>query len=316
MGVSAIFMMGLVIMCEGLVAMDSESRHHSSPDDSYYMAASGDLDPEMTTEQMAANQLEVLTFNIMWEENGIRAGDTALPVWQSRKRLVIAMINDVDPDIIGLQEASIEQQADLRTDLPKYEIVYDNIANNTNPILFKKSRFRLVRSETFILNAEPEMPGTNIGVRKATWCQLEDKSTKSRFNIYNLHLDSRSKGRTKHVSAIRLMERMLQDPDPTIIVGDFNSRDSSSTMSFFYGRTALYNDQGLHFVNPRPFRNVFRLTHPDRGTDLVDHILVDEELTVLDSMRIESGNASDHPAVSTNLSVQNDGPNHRVGRKR
>jgi endonuclease/exonuclease/phosphatase family metal-dependent hydrolase len=251
-----------------------------------------------------ATAIKILTFNIMWEENGVRAGNLSLPVWEDRKSPVIQLITNAAADIVGLQEASPEQQAGLRTGLPRYTLVFEAATNNTNPILFKTQRFRLLESGAFVLNTEPEIKETNIGVRSSTWVQLEDRESRKRLWVYNLHLDHRSKGPTRQISAVRLMERLKSNVGAVFVTGDFNTSESSPTMTFFYGRTALTNDLGVVVRNPMPLVDTFKFIHPESPEKPIDHVLVGTGVGIRHAGRIASGKASDHDIIWTEVSLE------------
>jgi endonuclease/exonuclease/phosphatase family metal-dependent hydrolase len=241
--------------------------------------------------------LKIFTFNIMWEENGVRAGNLSLPVWEARKAPVIQLITNAAADIVGFQEASPEQQAGLRAGLPGYTLVHHAATNNTNPILFKTERFQVLESGAFVLNSEPEIEGTNIGVRSSTWVQLEDRENRTRLWVYSLHLDHRSKGPTIQLSAVRLMERIKSHPGAVFVTGDFNTPESGPTMGYFLGRTALTNDSGVLVRNPRPLISAYKFVHSDSRQSVIDHVLVEAGIRIRDAGRIASGSASDHDII-------------------
>jgi endonuclease/exonuclease/phosphatase family metal-dependent hydrolase len=243
--------------------------------------------------------VKIMTFNAMWEENGVRAGNLNLPVWQDRRPLVQAIIDNADPDIIGFQEASPEQQAGLLEDLPDYSLYYDLVLNNTNPIMYKTVPFTLISAGTFIMNDVPEIPGTNIGQRKASWVQLEEKETHNRLYVYNVHLDHRGDGSTRQISVVRLSELMATHAGPRFMTGDFNTSIVSPTMEYLLGNGSLIDDEGKLVSIPFPFKDAFReAVDPDAA--YIDHVLYPNEtgFTILDASRIPSGDATDHPVFT------------------
>jgi endonuclease/exonuclease/phosphatase family metal-dependent hydrolase len=176
-------------------------------------------------EGSAEPTVKILTFNIMWEEAGIRAGNRSLPVWDDRKQLVADLILATKADIVGFQEASPEQQEGLRKLLPEYALVHHEATNNTNPLIYRTDRFRLLDSGAFVLNERPESEGTNVGVRGSTWVHLEDRQGGRRFHVYSLHLDHRSRGPARQISAVRLVERMTAHGGEVLVTGDPHGRD-------------------------------------------------------------------------------------------
>lgn len=251
------------------------------------------------TESADAITIRVMTYNIMWEENGVRAGNLALPVWRDRCPLVGQILRENAPDIVGLQEASPEQQAGLAAVVPEFGIVYDPMVNNTSPILYRKEQLAVEGSGTFVLNSVPERPATNIGLRKATFARFRDKATGRRFVVFNVHLDHRGNGSTRQISAVRLSERMATESGPVLLTGDFNCHESSPTMQFLYGQTALKNDLEVLCSNPVPFRDALETVRP--ALDLIDHVLVGSGVDVASAARLKNvdAHASDHfPVVA------------------
>jgi endonuclease/exonuclease/phosphatase family metal-dependent hydrolase len=240
--------------------------------------------------------LKVLTFNIMWEENGVRAGNLSLPVWQDRKEQVAELIRESGADIIGLQEASPEQQESLHELLPSFALVHHAAINNTNPIFYRTARFRKLHSGAFELNTTPEIEGTTIGVRSSNWVHLKDRETDQPLWVYNLHLDHRSKGPTRQISAVRLIERTTAHRGAVIVTGDFNCAENSPTMNFFHGKVPLKNDSGELVTNHRPMLTAYKFVHPQKTDRVIDHVLMTSKLQIRDAGRIQSKTASDHDA--------------------
>jgi endonuclease/exonuclease/phosphatase (EEP) superfamily protein YafD len=132
--------------------------------------------------------------------------------------------------------------------------------------------------------------------------RLEDLSSGQQFYVYNLHLDHRSLGPTRQISAVRLIELIMRHSGPSLVTGDFNTSETSPTMTFFYGQTALTNDQGVLFTNPIPFVDAFKYVYPGDPRSLIDHVLVESGVAILGSAYTQSGDASDHNIVSCDLS--------------
>lgn len=238
-------------------------------------------------------EIRLMSFNVMWEENGERAGDLSLLPWETRKELVNAFLLDQEPDVIGFQEASLEQQGTLALDLPHYSILYDETNQNTNPIFYRTSRFAIVEWGNFVLNDVPEQPDTNIGVRSTTWAILRDVNTDRAVVIYNLHLDHRSDGSSRQISVVRMTEQIETQPYPAVVIGDFNCATSSPTMQYLYGNVPLTNDLLENVTNQTPFLD---------GIGGIDHILLEgANWRSGPTLHMESGDASDHYAVSTIL---------------
>lgn len=248
----------------------------------------------LEAEDSLGASIKILTFNVMWEENGVRAGNLSLPVWKDRSATVANLIANAAADIVGFQEASPEQQVALRSGLPDHTLVFHAASNNTNPILFKTERFQLLDSGAFVLNTKPEIKGTNIGIRSSTWVHLKVRKTQHQLWVYNLHLDHRSKGPTRQISALRLAEQLNKHVGTVIVTGDFNTSRSSPTMTYLFGRTELNNDLGNMAKSPRSLIDACESAHSDPTKRVIDHVLTSPDVSVRKAGRIASETASDH----------------------
>lgn len=110
--------------------------------------------------------------------------------------------------------------------------------------MYRATRFVVEDAGAFVLNDVPETPGTNIGLRKASFARFMETKTGRRFTVYNVHLDHRGHGFTRRLCAVRSAERMAAETVPVFLTGDFNCRETSPTMGFLYGKHPLINDQG------------------------------------------------------------------------
>jgi endonuclease/exonuclease/phosphatase family metal-dependent hydrolase len=93
------------------------------------------------------------------------------------------------------------------------------------------------------------------------------------------------------------MERLKGHVAAVFVTGDFNTSESSPTMTFFHGRTALTNDSGELMENPKPLVDAYRFIHPESTRRLIDHVLVGPDIRIRHAGRIASGKASDHNVI-------------------
>ena len=160
--------------------------------------------------------------------------------------------------------------------------------------MFRTSKFSVEDSGTFVLNTVPEEPGTNIGLRKATYARFKEMETGRMFVVFNTHLDHRGNGSTRQISVVRLAERMAIESEPMLLTGDFNCRENSPTMRFLYGHKALDDDLGVSYTNSVPFLDALEVIDPN--FDLIDHVLVAADMKVVSASYLKTVNrqASDH----------------------
>jgi endonuclease/exonuclease/phosphatase family metal-dependent hydrolase len=205
-----------------------------------------------------AEPLRVMSFNIRFgtapdEENA----------WPHRQSLVVKVIQDEAPDLLGLQECLREQLDVLTEAMPEYEKVGvgrdADGGGEYSAILFRKSRFDLSDAGTFWLSDTPEIPasrtwGNNLP-RICTWARLLDRTNRRRFLFLNTHWDHESQ--PARLGAGELMGKRIAElssaEEPAIVVGDFNA--------------APENPAFVTLLEAGRLRDTFRLVHPNE-TDI------------------------------------------------
>ena len=118
--------------------------------------------------------------------------------WKQRAQHIRNLIYYEWWDLVGLQEVLDHQLEELKAGLSEYEAI--GVGRNDGkkkgeyaPILYKKSRMRCLQSGTFWLSETPDKVGSKgwdaALPRICTWAQFEDKNTKWKFWMFNLHMD-------------------------------------------------------------------------------------------------------------------------------
>lgn len=212
--------------------------------------------------QEAANGLRVMSFNIRFGT----ANDGGNH-WTNRKQLVAQVIKDVNPDIVGTQEA-LDFQADfLQRQLPDY--IYVGRSREVNPakgeqcgIFFRKKRFAILGMGHFWLSEMPDKPGSKSWdtslPRITSWLQLWDNAAEKSFYVINTHFDHRGKkARLESAKLIRrFVNRLPLRPQFVIVTGDFNAGESSPPYQ------ALFASQSITADNTLMLQDAFRIHHP------------------------------------------------------
>ena len=181
--------------------------------------------------------LKLMTFNIRV--------DTMLDGpngWSHRKPIVYNVLASQQADVFGLQEALSHQTAYLQSRLPEY-LHYGvgrkdgELKGEACPIFFRRNRFTLLDSGTFWFSKEPSEPGSKdwgaMCPRICTWVRLEDRQTRKRLYVYNVHLDNLSQSARRHsvqLLASRIASRKASDP--FVVLGDFNMDMDNSAMAY------------------------------------------------------------------------------------
>jgi endonuclease/exonuclease/phosphatase family metal-dependent hydrolase len=207
--------------------------------------------------------LRVMTFNILWQGHA-KNGEFVESGFAQRKPLVLDVLTKFGADIIGLQEASIEQRAALAPGLPGMGMFPLPVEAGDECILYRVDRFDLKDSGHEVLRREPEKAGTNIGVRDFVWVYLQDRISGKRFYVLNLHLDHRSSERGRQLDGVLIGEWIgkRKFADPVILTGDFNGGPNMPRYLFLTGQRAYAGEDGLTATMPMPMLDTFTVANP------------------------------------------------------
>lgn len=179
--------------------------------------------------------LNVMSFNIRYDNP-----DDSLNNWQYRKDVAAKTIKSQNADIVGAQEVLVNQLNDLKSRLPEYNAIgvgrEDGIEKGEySAILYKKDRFKEIKSGYFWLSETPEVAGSKgwdgACERIATWAILEDISSKKQLFFINTHLDHVGKiARQEGVTLLLSRANALANGLPIIMTGDFNATPESDVI--------------------------------------------------------------------------------------
>ena len=174
-----------------------------------------------------SNELKVMSYNVRYDTP--KDGDN---IWDLRKHATIAMLDDVKPDVFGVQEALPNQIAYISEQAPVYKNVGvgrdDGISKGEHMSVFWNTEtVEMLQWGTYWLSETPDVPsyGWDAGCRRtATWTLMKDKRNGKKFFFVNTHLDhkgveARKKGLQLVVDKIAAMN---PDGYPMVLTGDFN----------------------------------------------------------------------------------------------
>ena len=221
--------------------------------------------------------LTVMTYNIQQGVN--TTGDK-----NYEKQL--AVIKNVNPDIIGLQESDTARISGGNSDLVRYFATRLNYYSFYGPRTVTGtfgaailSRFPITNAKTiFTYSDEDEIGTTEVQIRVGTTI----------FNVYVNHPAGSDDAKLAHIEG--LMDQ-LSGKTNVISMGDFNSRENS-----------IYYNMSVSVL-----QDVWLTQWPsgvdDNGLDMsdrIDHIFVSLSFTVLET-RFITDSQSDHPALYTEI---------------
>jgi len=179
-----------------------------------------------------AGVIRAMSFNIRYDN----PDDD--PPWSDRRERVVEAIDDVSPDVVGLQEALPGQFSYLRDRLEGYAWYgvgrYGGDEGEHTPLGWRSDRFEAVDRGTFWLSETPDEPGSvgwNADLpRIASWVDLESRTGDLRFRTYSTHFSHVSPEARENSSRL-LRERIedrLVDRRMSILLGDFNFEPGSA----------------------------------------------------------------------------------------
>lgn len=262
-----------------------------------------------------AARLQVASFNIRYA-----GADDGPNAWNLRKDGVKRVIQEANPDIIGLQEVEAVQADWLREQFPSHTFHGVGRADGARggefaPILVRGSRFTIEQAGHFWLSETPEIAGSKgwdgACERMASWARLRDRTTNRTILILNTHLDHVGVlARRNGLELIRSRIRSLAGDSCVIVTGDFNlAADQDPANLLIHPMDP--DSSALHDT----FRTVFPIRDADEATfngwkrvidgSRIDWILASSHLTPLGASieRAEPGGrfASDHFMVTATL---------------
>ncbi|MEI6764369.1 MAG: endonuclease/exonuclease/phosphatase family protein [Bacteroidota bacterium] len=168
----------------------------------------------------------VMTYNIRYND-----GSVGMFSWENRKVLLLKLIKDEKPALLGMQEVVKEQLDYLSKELPAYKSFGvgredGKQAGEYAPVFYDSNRFQIMDSGYFWLSATPGIPklGWNAScIRIVTWVKLSDKLSGKQCWFFNTHFDHVGQ-RARRKSAVLLLHKISEicGESDVIVTGDFN----------------------------------------------------------------------------------------------
>ena len=177
---------------------------------------------------LCAQSLNVMTFNIRFNT----ASDKK-DAWPYRRNYVANQVLFHDVQILGVQEALLDQMVDLSEQLTTFKYVGvgredGKTAGEYSAIFYDTTRLKLLQAQTFWLSEQPDSPGSKSWdaaiTRIVTWAKFSDIKTEKQFFVFNTHFDHIGK-RARAESAKIIIQKVkeIAGNDHVIVTGDFNS---------------------------------------------------------------------------------------------
>lgn len=228
----------------------------------------------------------------------------SLNAWPYRKDNVLALLNYHDLDIIGTQEGYLHQLQDL-TSKGNYAFSGKGrddgqSAGEHSAILYRKDKFKVLKSGDFWLSETPDVPGKGWDAtccnRIASWVEFEDLRTGNTFYFFNVHFDH--KGVVAREESGKLMVKKIKEiagEKPVICTGDFNSTPETVQIQLM---SAALKDS-YHHSEMAPYGPVGTFTGFKWNASLqdrIDYVFVSEAFKILKYAAITDAKNQRYPS--------------------
>jgi endonuclease/exonuclease/phosphatase family metal-dependent hydrolase len=237
-----------------------------------------------TTVAQKNSTINISSYNLRNNNTG-----DGINAWPNRKENVKALFRYHDFDIVGVQEALIDQIQDL-VEMPEYAYTGKGRDDGKeggehSSIIYRKDRFKLLKSGDFWLSETPDKPGKGWDAtccnRICSWGKFQDLLTKKEFFFFNVHFDHRGVEARKQ-SGILMVKKIkeIAGNTTTILTGDFNSTPETEqikTIGGFLSDSYAVTKQPPY--GPVGTFNAFKFDAPMK--DRIDYIFVTKNIDVL-----------------------------------
>ena len=176
-------------------------------------------------------RVSIMTFNLRVDNQSDHKSHRG---WEEREQLVVQLINQRKPSVIGTQEGLLHQLRSI-TDKTSYKLFGESRIGSDKDeycaVLYDSCVWEVLEGGNFSLSTYTNYPGSHDWSqcpRMATWVILSPNGKKTALiGIINTHLDHRS-GTARQKSTILIRRKLLtlMDTYPDtyfFVTGDFNS---------------------------------------------------------------------------------------------
>ena len=200
-----------------------------------------------------STEISAMTFNVRNKEvfETSTSTDPEFTKWDNRKHAIAAMIADVQPDLLGVQEPSKSQLNEMKTLLTGY--TWEGYVPNTalaniyemgktallNGIFYRTDAFDMVSSGQWYFGSsdgshDSQDISSNLFRRFYQWAELTHKQTGKKVWLFNTHFPTNSDdpdGALRIECMNKLVNKIKEltaEDDVVYVTGDFNSAYSNA----------------------------------------------------------------------------------------
>jgi len=182
--------------------------------------------------------LKAMSFNLRY--GTAKDGENS---WEYRKGIMIDMLKEYHPDIIGTQEGLKFQLEYITSEIPEYKFFgvsrRGTDEDEFSAIIYDTQKLNILDGGNFWISETPDVPGSQSWgsslPRMVTWASFETKEG-SKFYHYNTHFDHRSE-EARSRGALLIWRKAKLHESPVILTGDFNTTNGGAIWNFLTGKT-------------------------------------------------------------------------------
>lgn len=239
--------------------------------------------PAAASQTSATQAFNVASYNLRYDTPA--DGDNA---WAQRRSALLALLRRHRFDIIGTQEGLHHQIQDIAA-LPEYAYVGagrddGRQAGEYAAIIYRKDRFKVLRSGIFWLSESPDVPSFGWDARccrrSVGWAHLKDRRSGRTLYFFSAHFDHQ--GELARRESAKLMLRKIRDiagDEPVISAGDLNATPGSEPVAILLG--ALRDASAVSLSPPTGPNGTFNgfQAHP-AAPIRIDYLMVSRHIQV------------------------------------
>lgn len=249
--------------------------------------------------------MKIITFNLRYDNewDGINS-------FTNRRERIVRTINELQPEVIGFQEALPAMAEYLRENLHGYYIVGverdADYGGEAVIVAYRYDRVNLHMMQNFWLSETPDVPGSRYTEqstcpRTCTVVNLYSYEAKRLFRVINTHLDhegtaARELGLGQILDYIDTQNRIKYIP--TILMGDFNALPDSEELEQINKRSDIY--EGSATVNL-----TFHGFGPEEDLKKIDYIYLSKDINLIRAgvVTAADGYLTDHYPVYADIEI-------------
>lgn len=259
----------------------------------------------------STQQVGVMTFNIRFDNSGDGAN-----AWLHRREAVIRMLQREKVEVIGLQEALINQLSDLKTGLPGMTWFGHGrddgkTSGEFSAIIYDSTWFERLDGKTFWLSPTPDVPGVKgwdaACPRVVTWVLLKNRETGNQFYVINTHFDHLGEtARRQSALIVSELASKLARKHPVILLGDFNASPESEVIKTIAAHSGLA-EASTRVENHQPATDCTYTGFDGKDCEHIDFIWISPDIQAEGYQIIDNDNGfnrlSDHRPVKAMLTL-------------